>query len=94
MHRRPVLATLTGTSSRRLRLQVWIVKPAAAYCGRGINLHRSSPELPEALLGQKGVASKYVDPPFLLDGLKSDIRIYVRERAGPGWRGTFTYIHV
>lgn len=66
------------------------MKPAAAYCGRGITLHRSSPEMPEALLGQKGVASKYVDPPFLLDGLKSDIRIYVRNLACPGWRGVLT----
>ncbi|EOD07552.1 hypothetical protein EMIHUDRAFT_465781 [Emiliania huxleyi CCMP1516] len=58
---------------------VWIVKPAAAYCGRGISLHRSGPELPQQLLGegQRGVASRYLDRPFLLDGLKSDIRIYV-----------------
>jgi len=66
---------LSGTDPKA----VWIVKPAAAYCGRGISLHRSGPELPQQLLGegQRGVASRYLDRPFLLDGLKSDIRIYV-----------------
>jgi hypothetical protein len=75
----PICRPPTGLVCRPA--QVWIVKPAAAYCGRGITLHRSSPEMPQAVIGQKGVASKYVDPPFLLDGLKSDIRIYVRNLA-------------
>eukprot|EP00965_Chrysotila_dentata_P226660 6195544-Pleurochrysis_carterae.AAC.3 len=56
---------------------VWIVKPAAAYCGRGISLHRTRPSLADDLRSQKGVCSVYIDPPFLLNGLKSDIRLYV-----------------
>ena len=62
---------------------VWILKPAAAYCGRGIFLHRPSDEresetpVTDAVREHKGVACRYIDPPFLVDGLKSDIRIYV-----------------
>ena len=56
---------------------VWIIKPAAAYCGKGINLFRSTQELPDEVKAAKGVACRYIDPPFLLNGLKSDIRLYV-----------------
>ena len=72
---------------------VWIFKPAAAYCGSGIWLHRPDrAALTEAMAASKGdgaalltdemhqhkgVVSTYIDPPFLLDGLKSDIRLYV-----------------
>ena len=31
----------------------------------------------DAVREHKGVACRYIDPPFLVDGLKSDIRIYV-----------------
>ena len=53
---------------------VWIIKPAAAYCGKGINLYRSGQELPEEVKAAKGVACRYIDPPYLINGLKSDIR--------------------
>ena len=62
---------------------VWILKPAAAYCGRGIFLHRpgdvhdNDDLLTDAIKEHRGVACRYIDPPFLLDGLKSDIRLYV-----------------
>jgi tubulin polyglutamylase TTLL5 len=77
---------------------VWIFKPAAAYCGNGIWLHRVPREaadadgaadarastaggtvsvLTDAMHAHKGVVSRYIHPPFLLDGLKSDIRLYV-----------------
>ena len=64
---------------------VWILKPAAAYCGRGIFLHRTKREdcesggdvINDAIREHRGVACRYIDPPFLLDGLKSDIRLYV-----------------
>ena len=58
-----------------------------AYCGRGIFLHRTDREaatadggaslLTDEIHEHKGVVSQYIDPPFLLDGLKSDVRLYV-----------------
>lgn len=68
---------------------MWIFKPAAAYCGKGIWLHRPDREamreldskgaglLTDDMHQHKGVVSRYIHPPFLLDGLKSDIRLYV-----------------
>ena len=56
---------------------VWIIKPAAAYCGKGINLFRSGQEIPDEVKAAKGVACRYIHPPYLLNGLKSDIRLYV-----------------
>ena len=66
---------------------MWILKPSAAYCGRGIFLHRvagptgvldpNGDVLTDTIREHKGVACRYINPPFLLDGLKSDIRLYV-----------------
>lgn len=55
---------------------------AAAYCGKGIFLHRTNPAacdaggdvINDAIREHRGVACRYIDPPFLLDGLKSDVR--------------------
>lgn len=56
---------------------IWIIKPAAAYCGKGIFLHRSSFALPDHVRLHRGVACRYLSDPLLLDGLKSDVRLYV-----------------
>ena len=54
----------------------WIVKPAAACRGKGITVHRMGSVL-EGIREQRGVASRYVHPPYLIDGYKSDLRLYV-----------------
>ena len=78
-HRSPFLTHLACHSLpvRATWDSIWIIKPAAAYCGKGIFLHRSSDELPDHVRQHRGVACRYLDNPFLLDGLKSDIRLYV-----------------
>lgn len=56
---------------------IWIVKPYAAYCGRGIFLMPNSAEVPAYVLEERAVVSRYIDQPYLINGLKSDIRLYV-----------------
>ena len=51
--------------------------------GRGIFLHRPGDLGPDdalitdALSEHRGVACRYIDPPLLIDGIKSDVRLYV-----------------
>ncbi|KAL1512217.1 hypothetical protein AB1Y20_005480 [Prymnesium parvum] len=66
----------------------WIVKPAASYCGKGIFLHRASSPA-ENVQQHRGVACRYLADPFLLDGLKSDIRLYVLVT---GWHPLTVYL--
>jgi tubulin polyglutamylase TTLL4 len=54
--------------------KIWIVKPAAASCGRGIKVIKSIQDLPK-----KGrfVVSKYISKPHTINGFKYDLRVYV-----------------
>lgn len=54
------------------RSKTFICKPEASSQGRGIFLTRRLDEIPE-----KCVVQRYLHKPFLLDGLKFDLRIYV-----------------
>lgn len=54
--------------------RTYIVKPEALSQGRGIFLTRS---LDDLLNGQKYVVQRYLKDPYLIDGLKFDLRIYV-----------------
>lgn len=54
---------------------IWIVKPAASSRGRGIYLLRDEEDLPEP--DESCIIQKYVTNPFLIQGLKFDLRIYV-----------------
>ena len=52
----------------------FIVKPVGSSQGKGIFLTRTWEDIePHDHL----VAQKYIDPPYLIDGLKFDLRIYV-----------------
>ena len=53
---------------------LYILKPVAASCGRGIKIisHSQKVNQKEGIL-----ASKYLDEPHLIKGLKYDLRIYV-----------------
>jgi tetratricopeptide (TPR) repeat protein len=53
--------------------QVYIVKPPSLYGGRGIRLTRSPAEIGE----ETCVVQRYLDRPYLIDGHKFHVRLYV-----------------
>ena len=53
--------------------QVYIVKPPSLFGGRGIRLTRSPAEIGEEIC----VVQRYLDRPYLIDGHKFHIRLYV-----------------
>jgi len=69
---------------------IWIVKPYAAYCGRGIFLLPNAAEVPEHVLDERAVVSRYIDRPYLIDGLKSDMRLYVLVTC---WHPLIVYVY-
>merc|ERR1712142_1453007 len=52
----------------------WIIKPVASSRGRGIYLANNINHIP---LDENIIVSRYLDSPFLIDGFKFDIRLYV-----------------
>ena len=56
---------------------LWIAKPHAASCGRGIKIVTPETKGLEKLSKRAMVVQKYVDPPLLINGYKFDLRLYV-----------------
>eukprot|EP00929_Paragymnodinium_shiwhaense_P024039 TRINITY_DN14907_c0_g1_i2.p1 TRINITY_DN14907_c0_g1~~TRINITY_DN14907_c0_g1_i2.p1 ORF type:complete len:844 (-),score=104.25 TRINITY_DN14907_c0_g1_i2:146-2677(-) len=58
----------------KTKKKTWICKPHASSRGRGIFLLKDLKELP---LQELSVVSTYIDRPYLIQGLKFDLRVYV-----------------
>ena len=53
---------------------LWILKPAASSCGKGIKIISADDPIPQ----KKGcVVSRYISNPHTINGLKYDLRVYV-----------------
>lgn len=55
---------------------IWILKPQASSCGRGIRLITRE-TLPTVPLAKKAVVQRYLHQPHLIGGVKYDLRLYV-----------------
>ena len=61
-------------SRQQGKAQTFIVKPEAGCQGRGIYLTRNIEKLKN---NEKCVVQRYLHKPYLIEGLKFDLRIYV-----------------
>ena len=55
--------------------RLWIFKPSASSCGKGIKILSKESPIPESKKGF--IISEYISNPHLIEGLKYDLRVYV-----------------
>lgn len=59
---------------KRKNKSLWILKPVAQACGRGIKLFKTKTNIANK---KNYLVSEYIKKPHLIDGYKYDLRIYV-----------------
>ncbi|XP_064626270.1 tubulin polyglutamylase TTLL7-like isoform X2 [Lineus longissimus] len=59
---------------KKKKNKTFIVKPANGAMGNGIQLYRNPEKIPQS---EHMIVQEYMDKPFLVDGYKCDMRIYV-----------------